>query len=163
MTSKKELQNALTRANAARAELRSKADALYAEVAAHRSRESRELRRRHEEDQAKRRVAEAKARKEKLDHLRAGRLPLKSATQWAIVHEEGSKPGIEVFVPLDSEEQKAVQSFLDKGEPANGEVLNGAFDVSDWQRRIWESHANRIDPKTHIFPSFQPGLSIHRY
>lgn len=106
MTSKKELLKDLA---AAQHDVR----ALEAEVQAHKQREGRVQLREHDAEQAKLREAERKARAQKLDHLAAGRLPLKDATQWAFVHEEGAKPGIEVFVPLDDQEEKALHNYFD--------------------------------------------------
>lgn len=81
----------------------------------HRRREhnAREAQRKHEEQQLK-------DRREYLDHLGAGRLPLKQAESWAFVHEPGKSPAIEVTVPLDDEGLRILQEHLQpKPKPRN--------------------------------------------
>ncbi|CAN7265987.1 hypothetical protein LJR186_001215 [Microbacterium foliorum] len=113
MASKKELQAKLD-------DLAEQNKLLLTEVQVHESRQRARQRRDHEAEQQRLREAEHRARRENLDRLGEGLLSLKKRTRWAIVNEEG-ETGIEVFVPLDQEEQRVALGYLN-GKPASNAV-----------------------------------------
>lgn len=112
MASKQELGNEIARLKREQRTLEMSNARQGAELARlrHEDRARQEHNRR--EEQRKREEQQHKDRREHLDHLGAGRLPLKGAKSWAFVHEQGEQPGIEVFVPLDDEELRVLQEHL---------------------------------------------------
>lgn len=101
----KSLEDALGEAN-------ERAHRLARDNDAYRARERNRMRYEHDEKQRKLKQAERAERLKRVENIQAGLLPLDGATQWAIVHEEGAKPGIEVFVPLSEVEEREVQAYL---------------------------------------------------
>lgn len=91
---------------------------LRKEVAAHELRDRDRMRREHRRLQEERRQAEQKAHRERINDLAVGKLDISRATDWGIIHEEG-RTGIQVFVPLDSEEQRVALGYLRR----TGDVL----------------------------------------
>jgi len=135
MASKIELKAQLAAAETARDMFERDAEYL-------RKREQRRTAREYAERQSKLKQAERAERLKRLEHLDVGLLPLEGATQWAIVHEEGSKPGVEVFVPLSNVELGKVQEYLsgrDKPKPAL--TLTGGW-LDQMQARINGMHAH---------------------
>lgn len=119
MASKKELREQLGTATRER-------EAALAQVRTHEQRETARMRREHDAEQQRRREAEHRARRENLDRLGEGLLSLKKRTRWAVVNEEG-ETGIEVFVPLDQEEQRTVLGFLNAKPQIKGVPISTAF------------------------------------
>lgn len=133
MASKQELGNEIAQLKREKREL----ELHNSEQATDLSRLRAEDRRRQEhnrlEAQRKRDEQQHRERREHLDHLGAGRLPLKGAKSWAFVHEQGEQPGIEVFVPLDAEELRVLQEHLQPkptrnafAEALSGPIVGGA-------------------------------------
>ncbi len=123
MASKKELRGELERA-------RDSVEALQLEVEAHRSRDRARMRQEHDAQQQKLREQEHRERRQRLDHLGEGLLPLNGQTRWAIVNEEG-ETGLEVFVPLDQEEQRIVLGFLNGQKPSNAVPVPPSPTIAD--------------------------------
>lgn len=112
MASKQELGNEIAGLKRANRGLELENASQAAELARLRDEDRRRQEHNRREAQRKREEQQLKDRREHLDHLGAGRLPLKGAKSWAFVHEQGEQPGIEVFVPLDDEELRVLQDHL---------------------------------------------------
>ena len=150
MASKKELQEQLAEAQAQLAETQTRLadsetyatglgeqydalkvarDGLLVDNAAHRRRETERRNRDNAKERARRVEAEHKARRERLDQLGAGLLPIKGATSYAFIHERDGESGLEVFVPLDVEERRIVEGFLDaRTQPKASQVTASVVD-----------------------------------
>ncbi|MEV4737170.1 MULTISPECIES: hypothetical protein [unclassified Microbacterium] len=149
MASKQELGNEIARLKREQRTLEMSNARQGAELARlrHEDRARQEHNRR--EAQRKREEQQLKERREHLDHLGAGRLPLKGAKSWAFVHEQGEQPGIEVFVPLDDEELRVLQEHL-QPQPriATGGIISNPRVLPS---RIWEDFLYGGRPGVHRF------------
>lgn len=109
-----------------------------------RKREARRAESERAERQRKLKEAERRERVERVEHIEAGRLPLKGATQWAIVHEEGSKPGIEVFVPLSEPELRAAQNYLGRRGETEAAVRPIVDEINAMTERMRQAYGYGI-------------------
>lgn len=123
MTSKKELQEKIDALTSEQEELvraNAQAEGRAANLALENARLTSQERRRvcaeREKEAQKRREAEHLARRERLDRIGEGLLPLEGATSRAFVHERDGETGIEVFVPLDDEERRILGEFFERRE-----------------------------------------------
>lgn len=134
MASKKELRAQLADLYDANSKLR----------ASNGEHERRELRREaqaREAERVKRREAEHKARRERLDRIGEGLLPVEGATSRAFIDGSDGESGIEVFVPLDAEERRILQGFFDaRDQPEASKVDRRVFDQIDDALRNLTQH-----------------------
>lgn len=108
---------------------------------AYRARERNRMRSEHDEKQRKLKAAERDERYKRIENIGAGLLPIKEATQWAIVHEEDGKPGIEVFVPLSEPEERAVQDYLNNRGRSDESLQKVQDSINDTMRRMQLAYA----------------------